>query len=236
MFEDYEPRNRLALALDVDDMVEALRVAQRLRPWFGVAKVGMELFCAAGPEVVSALIAEGFEVFLDVKLHDIPTTVGKAARVVGALGPRYVTVHTQGGQPMLEAAVEGTKIGAAASGVRAPLVLGVTVLTSEPGPSAQRVAERARLAAGAGCQGFVCAASDLAAARTAAPDLLAVVPGIRPAGTSADDQARPSTPAEALRMGADVLVVGRAVSAAPDPEAASEDLLRQVASYGALRA
>ena len=100
-----DPRDRLALALDVDDLVLALRLARRLRPWFGVAKVGLELFAAAGPEAVSALTDEGYRVFLDLKLHDIPTTVRRAARVIGGLGVAYTTVHTPGGEAMVRAAV-----------------------------------------------------------------------------------------------------------------------------------
>src|ERR1700733_10864771 len=96
-----EIRDRLALALDVDDLVAALRLAQRVRPWFGVAKVGLELFAAAGPEAVVALSGQGYRVFLDLKLHDIPTTVGRAARVLGALGVSYATVHTSGGRRMV---------------------------------------------------------------------------------------------------------------------------------------
>ncbi|HXW35445.1 MAG TPA: orotidine-5'-phosphate decarboxylase [Acidimicrobiales bacterium] len=225
-----EPRSRLALALDLDDMVEALRLAQRLHPWFRVAKVGMELFSAAGPEVVSALIDDNYDVFLDVKLYDIPTTVRKAGRVIGALGPMYLTAHAQGGEAMLKAAVEGVTDGASAAGGRVPSVLGVTVLTSDPHASDALVLERAELAARAGCGGLVCAASDLATARRGAPGLMAVVPGIRPAGTSADDQARPATPANALRLGADLLVIGRAVTHAADPETAAASVFEETAT------
>jgi len=185
-------RGRLAIALDVDDLVLALRMARRLRPWFSFAKVGLELFAAAGPEVVSALTIEGYRVFLDLKLHDIPTTVGRAAKVIGGLGATYTTVHAAGGEEMVRAAVEGMAEGAAAAGAGGPSqgVLAVTVLTSEleaPGPILEK---RAALAASAGCRGVVCAARDLRFVREAAPGLLAVVPGIRPSGTSADDQAR----------------------------------------------
>jgi orotidine-5'-phosphate decarboxylase len=111
-----DPRQRLALALDVDDLVLALRMARRLRPWFGLAKVGFELFAAAGPEVVCALTVEGYRVFLDLKLHDIPTTVRRAARVIGGLGATYTTVHTTGGEEMLRASLQGMAEGAAAAG------------------------------------------------------------------------------------------------------------------------
>ncbi len=223
-------RDRLALALDVDDLVVALRLAHRLRPWFGVAKVGLELFGAAGPETVSALVDEGYRVFLDLKMHDIPTTVARAARVLGAMGVEFTTVHTQGGQSMLRAAVSGMVEGAEAAGAPAPCVLGVTVLTSDTDAAPEALASRSRWAASAGCGGLVCAASDLAVTRSAAPGLLTVVPGIRPAGTSNDDQARAATPAAAIRAGADILVIGRAVTAAGDPEAMAAAVVDEVAA------
>ena len=225
-----DPRDRLALALDVDDLVEALRLARRLRPWFGVAKVGLELFGAAGPETVSALSAEGYGVFLDLKLHDIPTTVGRAARVLGGLGAAYATVHTQGGEAMMRAAVSGMAEGATATGAPTPCVLGVTVLTSDALATPEMLASRSELAARAGCGGLVCAAADLAVTRRAAPGLVTVVPGIRLPGASTDDQARAATPAGAMAAGADILVVGRAVTAAEDPEAAAAAVLDEVAS------
>jgi orotidine-5'-phosphate decarboxylase len=223
-----DPRQRLALALDVDDLVVALRLARRLRPFFGVAKVGLELFGAAGPETVSALTVEGYRVFLDLKLHDIPTTVRRAATVIGGLGTALTTVHTQGGADMVRAAVEGMAAGAAAAGAPAPCVLGVTVLTSEAEAPEAVLAERAALAAAAGCGGVVCAAGDLGTIGRAAPGLLKVVPGIRTPGAARDDQARSATPAAALAAGADVLVVGRAVTGAPDPEAAAAAVLDEM--------
>jgi len=225
-----DPRDRLALALDVDDLVVALRLAHRLRPWFGVAKVGLELFGAAGPETVSALVDEGYRVFLDLKLHDIPTTVLRAARVLGGLGVEFVTVHTQGGEAMLRAAVSGMGEGATASGAPAPCVLGVTVLTSDGEAPPEALESRSRLAAAAGCGGLVCAASDLAVTRRAAPGLVTVVPGIRPSGTPTDDQARAATPATAITAGADILVIGRAVTAAGDPEAMAAAVVDEVAA------
>ena len=224
-----DPRERLALALDVDDLVVALRLARRLRPWFAVAKVGLELFGAAGPETVSALTVEGYRVFLDLKLHDIPTTVRRAATVIGGLGTAYATVHTQGGPAMLRAAVEGMAEGAAAAGARSPCVLGVTVLTSDVEAPPELLAARAALAADAGCCGIVCAAADLHRTRAAAPGLLTVVPGIRPARAPLDDQARAATPAQAIAAGADLLVVGRAVTAAAEPERVAAAMLDEVA-------
>ncbi|MHB8594674.1 MAG: orotidine-5'-phosphate decarboxylase, partial [Acidimicrobiales bacterium] len=203
-----DPRERLALALDVDDLVVALRLAKRLRPWFGVAKIGLELFGAAGPDTVSALTVEGYRVFLDLKLHDIPTTVRRAATVLGGLGTAYATVHTQGGPAMVSAAVQGMAAGAAAAGAPPPCVLGVTVLTSDVQAPREVLEARARLAADAGCGGVVCGGADLEIIRRVAPGLVKVVPGIRLADASPDDQARASTPAAAVAAGADVLVIG----------------------------
>jgi orotidine-5'-phosphate decarboxylase len=232
-----DPRQRLALAFDVDDLVLALRMARRFRPWFGVAKVGLELFTAAGPEVVSALTVEGFRVFLDLKLHDIPTTVRRAARVIGGLGVSFTTVHVVGGEEMVRASLLGMAEGAAAAGVGAPSpgVLGVTVLTSSNDAAREVLESRAALAAATGCGGVVCAARDLPFVKQAAPGLLTVVPGIRPEGTAAGDQARPSTPSAALAAGADVLVIGRAVTAAADPEHVASGLLDEVAASAAAR-
>lgn len=224
-----DPRRRLALALDVDDAATALSWGRRLRPWFGVAKVGLELFASSGPPVVAALADEGFAVFVDLKLHDIPTTVGRAATVLGRLGAAYVTVHTAGGEAMLRAAVEGMAQGAAEAGVAAPCVLGVTVLTSDAAADPAVLAARAASAAATGCGGVVCAARDLTTVRQAGPRLTTVVPGIRPSGSPTDDQARAATPAAAIAAGADVLVVGRAVTASADPPARAAALAEEVA-------
>jgi orotidine-5'-phosphate decarboxylase len=222
-------RDKLALALDVDDLVEAMRLAKDLRPWFGVAKVGLELFVAYGPDAVGALSDLGYRVFLDLKLHDIPNTVHRAARVAGSLGVGYLTLHAQGGPVMLRAGVEGLAEGAAAAGLDPPVALAVTVLTSDSAAPPHILANRVAAAVEAGCGGLVCAAGDVREAKQLAPRLLAVVPGIRPAGVGADDQRRPSTPAHALQQGADLLVVGRAVTAAEDRVAAATAL---VASMG----
>jgi len=222
-------RSRLALALDVDDVVEARRIAHLLQPWFGVAKVGLELFSAAGPEAIEAMIEDGFAVFADLKLLDIPTTVNKAARVMGSLGVSYLTVHTRAGADHLRAGVEGVTAGASAAGLPAPICLGITVLTSEQADLAA-LEQRVGFVLEAGCGGLVCAASDLAIVRSLAPDVVTVVPGIRPAGVSADDQARPATPASAIASGADVLVIGRAVTHAEDPIQAAISIAAEVAA------
>jgi orotidine-5'-phosphate decarboxylase len=215
-------RSRLALALDVDDLVAANRLLKELKPWFGVAKVGLELFAAAGPDAVLAAADEGYGVFLDLKMHDIPSTVGRAARVVGAVGASYLTLHASGGVPMLRAGVEGLAEGAASAGLEPPMALAVTILTSDVDAPPQVLSHRVQAALEARCGGVVCAASDVRAVKELAPNLFTVVPGIRPEGTPAHDQGRAATPFEALKAGADLLVVGRAVTSAADrPQAAA---------------
>jgi orotidine-5'-phosphate decarboxylase len=222
-------RDRLAIALDVDDIVEARRLAKEVAPWFGVAKVGLELFSASGPAAVHQLVGLGYKVFLDLKLHDIPTTVEKAARVVGSLGASYLTIHAVGGAPMLRAGVEGLTEGASRAGLPEPISLAVTILTSDDGAPPHILGKRVQAALEGGCRGLVCAASDLQDARELAPRLVKVVPGIRPVGTATHDQARAATPQAALAAGADLLVIGRAVTAAENHAAAAEALAASLA-------
>lgn len=217
-------RDTLALALDVDDLVEAIRLARSLQGYFGVAKVGLELFSATGPDVIGALRDLGYEVFCDLKLHDIPTTVEKAGRVLGALGASYVTLHAQGGLPMLRAGVEGFLDGATKAGLEPPRALAVTVLTSDPDAPPHIGPKRVMMAAEAGCAGIVCSVADLKDAHGYAPRLLKVTPGIRLPGSDRHDHATVATPSEALEQGSDLLVVGRTITAAPDPVAAAEEL------------
>lgn len=221
-------RDRLVLALDVDDAVEAQRLAKQLNPWFGTAKVGLELFSAAGPRVVQTLIDDGYKVFLDLKIADIPNTVNKAARVLGALGVSYLTLHAFVGPVVLRAAVEGLNEGADRAGLPAPSALAVTILTSDPDAPPHILGKRVAAAAEARCAGVVCAASDVREAKQLAPRLLAVVPGVRPAGSPTHDQARSATPQDAIEAGADLLVIGRAVTAAEDRAAAAEALVKSL--------
>lgn len=227
---DDSVRRRLALVLDVDDMVEATRLAREMQPWFGVAKVGLELYSAVGPDVIAPLREMGYDVFVDVKLHDIPTTVGRAARVLGALGASYVTMHAFGGRDMLRAGDQGLREGAAAAGLPEPTSLAVTILTSDAGAPPHILGKRLTAAMEAGCGGLVCAASDLEEARTIAPAMTRVVPGIRLAGAAAHDQARPATPGEAAANGADILVIGRTVTQASDRAAAAAEVAAEVAA------
>jgi orotidine-5'-phosphate decarboxylase len=221
-------RDRLALALDLPDLAAATGLYRDLAEHIGVAKVGLELWAAAGSATVEALTDLGAEVFLDLKLHDIPTTVGRAATVLGRTGARYVNFHVAGGPAMLRAAVDGLATGAKEAGLPAPTALGVTVLTSEPDARPELLVERATTALEAGCGGLVCGAPDLALLRPLAPGATLVVPGTRPPWAPLDDQRRSATPAEALATGADLLVVGRAVTAADDPRAALSDYVASI--------
>jgi orotidine-5'-phosphate decarboxylase len=223
-----EIRERLAIALDFDDLDHARRTAAALAPWIGVAKVGLELYGAAGPEAVSALRADGFRVFLDAKLHDIPTTVGRAARVLGRLGPAYINLHAAGGEAMLAAGVAGMEAGAAEAGVEPPVPIAVTVLTSDPDASA--FDERLRCAIASGCRGVVCSVQELARVHAAAPSFVTIVPGVRLEGSDDNDQARIGSPGAVAAAGADLLVVGRTVTASPQPEDAARRLHDEVAA------
>jgi orotidine-5'-phosphate decarboxylase len=214
-------RSRLALALDTDDLVRAHRVAAEMRPWFGVAKIGLELFSASGPDAIGAMHDLGYRVFLDLKLFDIHTTVNRACRVLGALGVDYLTLHARGGVDMLRAGVEGLSEGAERAGLPQPVALAVTVLTSDDAAPEHIVPSRVRVALDGGCGGLVLAAADLQTARELAPRLQRVVPGIRLPGAEQHDQARSATPQEAVANGADLLVIGRTVTGAEDPAAAA---------------
>jgi orotidine-5'-phosphate decarboxylase len=216
---------RLILALDLDDAVAALRLATSLNEYFATVKVGLELFSAAGPSVVFALREAGFRVFIDLKLHDIPTTVGRAARVLGSLGPTFVTMHAVGGVEMMRLGVQGLMEGSRNADEEMPIALAVSVLTSEPRVESGLLEARISHAFAAGVQGYVASAHDLATIRTVAPSMLSVVPGIRQSGAPTDDQGRPATAQEALTAGADYLVIGRTVTGAADPKAAAESLL-----------
>ncbi len=213
-------RDHLAIGLDVPSLPEALELARAVTPWFGVAKVGLELYSAAGPGAVEPLADLGFRVFCDLKLHDIPTTVGRAARVLGRLGVHYLNFHAAGGVEMLRAGVDGVMEGASEAGRHAPVPLAVTVLTSDADTSAFDA--RLAHAIEAGCGGVVCSVQEIGRVKRARQDFVTVVPGVRLADGDVHDQARVGTPAQVAAAGADVLVVGRAVSAAVDRRAAAQ--------------
>ena len=251
-------RDYLALALDCSDLKRAVQLASSLSDYFRVAKIGLELYSAAGAEAVSTIKGLGYEVFCDLKLHDIPNTVNRASRVIGTLGVSYLTMHASGGCDMLKAGVQGLCEGADSAGVQTvggrAVGLAVTVLTSQPLVSATQAqvttqaapqassnqashrassnqanvrAAQVQLiqnAVDAKCGGIVCSASDLVLSANLSDRLIRVVPGIRLPGDSYDDQQRVATPADALAAGADMLVIGRAVTSADDPILASERL------------
>lgn len=221
-------RDRLVLPLDVDDLVSATRLVRSLGDYFGVVKVGLELYSAAGPDAISTFVDQGFKVFADLKLCDIPTTVNHASRVLGALGATYVTVHAFGGLDMVRAGVEGLQAGASAVGEASAEILAVTVLTSDGTAPEHILGQRVKVALAAGAGGIVCAGTDATEARQYGPRLTIAVPGIRPLGAAADDQARRVTPTQAVEAGADLLVVGRPVTAAADPVAAAARLAGEV--------
>jgi len=184
-------------------------MADAVHPWMGVAKVGLELFATAGPDAVRAMSDRGYEVFADLKFHDIPTQVGRAAAKVGRTGARWLTVHTVGGAEMLRAGVEGLAEGSDG----AAQVLGVTILTSDADRSRDVIEGRVGLARDAGCGGVICSAADIEVVKEVAPELKRVVPGIRLPGSSHNDQASVATPEAAIAAGASILVVGRTVTA-----------------------
>ena len=220
--------NPIYVALDTADLQAALALAEQVRPHAGGLKVGLEFVSAHGPEGVKAIVALGLPVFLDVKLHDIPTTVAGAVRALAGLGVKIINIHAAGGTAMMQAAKE-------AAGGRAKIIA-VTILTSlddadlaavgYAATSQQQVVKMARLAKDAGLDGVVCSAHDLAVVRAACgPDFLTVVPGSRPAGSDVNDQKRFMTPPDARAAGADILILGRPVTHAADPREAC----RQVA-------
>jgi orotidine-5'-phosphate decarboxylase len=220
--------------LDFPDAESALALAARLDPKLCRVKVGKELFVASGPDVVHKLQERGFDVFLDLKFHDIPNTVAGACRAAARLGVWMVNVHASGGEAMMRAARE------ALAGVsRPPLLIGVTILTSLAeadlervgftGPVQENVERLARLARACGLDGVVCSAQEAQAIRRATgPDFTLVTPGIRLEAGSSDDQARVVTPREAVRLGADYLVIGRPITQSPDPAATLESIRRSL--------
>jgi orotidine-5'-phosphate decarboxylase len=227
-----DARDRLIVALDVESLAEAERLMDRLEGLVTRFKVGSQLFTAAGPAAVESVHKRGAEVFLDLKFHDIPNTVAGAAREATRLGVLMFNVHAAGGRAMMAAAAEGAAAAARELGVRRPLGLAVTVLTSldraalsrELGVAASvegHVLHLARLAAEAGLDGCVASPNEIAALRTnRGAGWVIVTPGVRPAGAALGDQSRIATPRAAVQAGAHYLVVGRPITAAADPAAA----------------
>jgi len=222
------PESPIIVALDFADSQQAIALVNRLDPHACALKVGKELFVAAGPTAVQAMIDRGFRVFLDLKFHDIPHTVAQACAAATRLGVWMLNVHASGGRAMLVAAREAVARAASEGGMTRPLLLGVTVLTSlgaadleevgvPNGPEAAAL-RLARLSAACGLDGVVCSAVEAPTLRRAlGPQFKLVTPGIRPAGSAADDQTRIVTPEAAIANGADFLVVGRPITQAADP-------------------
>ncbi len=235
---DIPLRQRIITALDVPGAAPAVELARRLGQDGRFVKVGLELFSAAGPEVIRQLQACGKEVFLDLKYHDIPNTMAGAARTACDLGAVMVTAHASAGRRALSATAAALAQHSG-SGPR-PLLLAVTVLTSlsaedwqEISPRSEELRERivrlARLACDCGCDGVVCSATDLTYLRAElGPGPLAVTPGIRPAATATDDQQRVATPAAAAAAGADFLVIGRPITRAADPAVALAEIGKEL--------
>jgi orotidine-5'-phosphate decarboxylase len=231
-----DPRQRLIVALDVSNVGAARKIVAAVGDSALAYKVGMQLYTAEGPEFVRELVRPGRRVFLDLKYHDIPNTVGAAVREAAQLGVSMLTVHATGGGKMLCAAVE-----AAQKSNPAPLVLAVTVLTSLDdtdlgtlgvrGGVQDQVLRLAALALANGCKGVVSSAQECTALRKEfGDDLVIVTPGVRPAGSGHDDQARVVTPAEAIAAGATYIVVGRPITDARDPAAEARAILGQLAA------
>jgi orotidine-5'-phosphate decarboxylase len=214
----------IAVALDAPDLETAARWAGLVTPHVSTVKIGLELYLRYGPDVVASIRGgSGVNIFLDLKLHDIPATVAGAARSVARLRPQFLTVHAAGGPAMIRAAVDAAP---------ATPIVAVTALTSlgsddlaqigVPCATIDWVLRLAALAVEAGASGVVCSPREVAAVRSeVGPDITLITPGVRPAGADAHDQARVSTPEEAQAAGADLLVIGRAITGAPDPGAAA---------------
>jgi orotidine-5'-phosphate decarboxylase len=237
-FIPHSPRmqNPIIVALDLPTAEQAIALAEQVAPAVGAFKIGKELFTAAGPDIVRRIRATGASVFLDLKFHDIPNTVAKAVASAVRLDVQMLTIHASGGSEMMRAAEESAQRTAAQAGLNAPLVLGVTVLTSsdantlsevgcEPNPGRQ-VERLAKLAVASGLRGLVCSPLEIAMLRQILPaSVHLVTPGIRTGAEKADDQKRTLSPREAMDAGASWLVIGRPISAAPNPREAAEKIL-----------
>ena len=233
-------RSRLAVALDLPDRESILAAVRDLAPEVGVFKLGLEAFVSQGPGLVREIAAAG-RVFLDLKLHDIPNTVGRAAAAAVATGASIVNCHASGGREMMRAFGEEGRNAAAKAGLPRPSLIAVTVLTSLDaaalgavglaGSPREAAVRLAALAKGSDLDGVVCSPEEIGAIRAACGrDFLLVVPGVRPAGTDKGDQKRVASPGDALAAGADLLVVGRPILAAPDRVAAARAIVAEMAA------
>jgi orotidine-5'-phosphate decarboxylase len=232
-------KNPIIAALDVPSAEQALKLAEQIAPAVGAFKIGKELFVSAGPDIVRKVRATGASVFLDLKFHDIPNTVAKAVAAAVRLDVQMLTIHTSGGGEMMRAAEKSAQDTARSLGQPAPLVLGVTVLTSSDSNTlaeigcqpnvAHQVERLAVLAVQSGLRGLVCSPLEIADLRQILPaEIQLVTPGIRTGAEKADDQKRTLTPHEAMQAGASWLVIGRPIYAAENPRAAAEKILESL--------
>ncbi len=234
-------QNKIIVALDVPTREQALALVDKLHPYVGAFKIGMQLYNSEGPSIVKDVNECGGNVFVDLKFHDIPNTVGEACKVVTGKHAFMFNVHAAGGYRMLKAAADSTKEAAENLGVAKPIVLAVTVLTSlsqqefeqEVGiqrPIASQVVDWAKLAQRAGLDGVVASPKEIVPIRQACgKDFVIVTPGIRPAWAAANDQSRIMTPKEAVEAGADYMVIGRPITKAADPVVAAQRINEEIA-------
>jgi orotidine-5'-phosphate decarboxylase len=232
-------KNPIIVALDVPSAEQALKLAAQIAPAVGAFKIGKELFVSAGPDIVKRVRDTGASVFLDLKFHDIPNTVAKAIAAAVRLDVQMTTIHTSGGSEMMCAAEKSAQDAAKILGLPAPLVLGVTVLTSFTDDTlaeinieadmTTQVGHLAQMAVKSGLRGLVCSPLEIAALRKVLPaHIQLVTPGIRTGAEKADDQKRTLTPREAMQAGASWLVIGRPIYAAENPRAAAEKILESL--------
>lgn len=233
-------KERLVLALDVDDFSSAKGLVDKLKDYVGVFKVGSQLFTSEGADIVSMIRQSGSKVFLDLKFHDIPNTVKGAAESATKLGVYMFNIHTSGGYEMMKAAADAARETSIKLGIKKPLVLGVTILTSIDQQALEReiglnktvkeqVVHLAKLAKSAGLDGVVASAQEIKEIRASCgEDFIILTPGIRPAGEELNDQKRIMTPKQALEQGADFLVIGRPIRNAKDPVKAAKNILNEM--------
>ena len=236
-----QPSERIIVALDVDNPSRAVELAQMLKGHVGYFKIGLQLFTAAGPNIVKKLLDEDCKIFLDLKLHDIPNTVARASVEAGRLGVHMITLHTLGSETMMKQAHETVLEYANRESWHPPKMLGVTILTSMDQtaltsigidyPLEREVLKLAKSAQKAGLDGIVCSPLELHFLKQhKKPNFVFVTPGIRNAESDKNDQVRTVTAGEALTLGADYLVIGRPIIAAPDPAQAAQNLTQEIRS------
>lgn len=234
------PEKRILCALDTTDAAQALALGQQVAPYVGGLKLGLEFFGANGPQGFQQFQDAGLPLFLDLKLHDIPTTVAKTIHALMPLAPTILTIHTAGGPAMMRAAATAATDAAKDVGCARPIIVGVTILTSLDEDDlravgydrtvSEQVVRLAALAKDSGLDGVVCSPHEISAIRAACgKDFKLVVPGIRPEGSATGDQKRVMTPREALERGADYMVIGRPITQADDPASAAQAIVRELA-------